>query len=131
MPPQMQMMGPMGGDEDLLMLSQPYAQQYLTESILSFKNTLDWMSGDSDLIAVSAKLLGETSLTYSDISKPKEMPTTPEEQKKQADELDAEQTSVQQKVQWFLTIVPALLFALFGIARWQWRKNAQANLTID
>lgn len=131
MPPQMQMMGPMGGDEDLLMLSQPYAQQYLTESILSFKNTLDWMSGDSDLIAVSAKLLGETSLTYSDISKPKEAPTTQEEAKKQAEDYDAEQTSVQQKVQWSLTIVPALLFALFGILRWQMRKSAQANLTLD
>ena len=131
MPPQMQMMGPMGGDEDLLMLSAPYAQQYLTESILSFKNTLDWMSGDSDLIAVSAKLLGETSLTYSDISKPKETPTTPEEAKKQADELDAEQTSVQQKVQWSLTLIPALLFALFGIVRWRLRESARANLTLD
>ena len=131
MPPQMQMMGPMGGDEELLMLSQPYAQQYLTESILAFKNTLDWMSGDSDLIAVSAKLLGETSLTYSDISKPKEPATTPEEAKKQADDYDAEQTTVQQRVQWSLTLLPALLFAIFGILRWRWRESARANLTLD
>ena len=113
------------------MISQPYAQQYLTESILSFKNTLDWMSGDSDLIAVSAKLLGETSLTYSDISKPKEAPTTPEEAKKQADEADAEQSNVQQKVQWSLTLLPALLFAIFGIVRWRMRESARANLTLD
>jgi hypothetical protein len=131
MPPQMQMMGPMGGDEELLMLSQPYAQQYLTGSILAFKNTLDWMSGDADLIAVSAKLLGETSLTYSDISKPKEPASTPEDAKKQADEYDAEQTKVQFWVQWTLTLLPALLFALFGILRWRWRESARANLTLD
>ena len=131
MPPQMQMMGPMGGDEELLMLSQPYAQQYLTGSILAFKNTLDWMSGDSDLIAVSAKLLGETSLTYSDISKPKVPATTPEDAKRQADEYDAEQTKVQFWVQWTLTLFPALLFALFGILRWRWRESARANLTLD
>ena len=85
MPPQMAMMGPMGGDEDLMMISQPYAQQYLTGSILAFKNTLDWMGGDPDLIAVSAKLLGESNLTYADVSKPKEASVTdPELAKKQA-----------------------------------------------
>jgi ABC-type uncharacterized transport system involved in gliding motility auxiliary subunit len=131
MPPQMQMMGPMGGDEDLLMLAQPYAQQYLTESILAFKNTLDWMSGDSDLIAVSAKLLGETSLTYSDISKPSVSAANPEDAKKQAEEADAEQSKVQQQVQWTLTLLPALLFALFGILRWRWRESARQNLTLD
>jgi len=34
-------MGPVGGDEQLQMISQPYAQKYLTGTILSFKNTLD------------------------------------------------------------------------------------------
>jgi hypothetical protein len=80
---------------------------------------------------VSAKLLGETSLTYSDISKPKEAPTTQEDAKKQAEEYDAEQTTVQQRVQWSLTHLPALLFALFGIARWRMRESARANLTLD
>jgi hypothetical protein len=53
---QFQMMGPVGGDEQLQMISQPYAQKYLTGTILTFKNTLDWMSGNSDLIAASAKI---------------------------------------------------------------------------
>jgi len=35
------------------------------------KNTLDWMSGDSDLIAASAKILGEANLTYDSITRPK------------------------------------------------------------
>ena len=47
----MMMMAPVSGDEELLTLSQPYAQQFLTETILAFKNTLDWMSADSDLLA--------------------------------------------------------------------------------
>ncbi|MFS8065781.1 MAG: GldG family protein [Byssovorax sp.] len=131
MPPQMQMMGPMGGDEDLMTISQPYASEYLTGTILTFKNTLDWMASDADLIAVSAKLLGESSLTYLDIAKPMELATDPEQAKKQADEADAEQTTVQQKVQWTLTLLPALLFALFGILRWRWRESARANLTLD
>lgn len=39
-----------GGDEQLLLISQPYAQKFLTGTILSFKNTLDWMISDSDLL---------------------------------------------------------------------------------
>jgi gliding motility-associatede transport system auxiliary component len=34
-----------GGDDDLLQaISQPYAQKFLTTSILAFKNALDWMT---------------------------------------------------------------------------------------
>jgi ABC-type uncharacterized transport system involved in gliding motility auxiliary subunit len=46
-----------GGDVQLLMLAQPYTK-YLTSTILSVKNTLDWMTGDEDLVATSAKLIG-------------------------------------------------------------------------
>ena len=131
MPPQMAMMGAMGGDEQLMMISQPYAQQYLTESILALKNTLDWMGGDSDLIAVSAKLLSESNLTYSDIQKPKDAPTDPESAKRQAEEYDAELTRVQQRVQWTMILFPAALFALLGILRWRWRESARASITLD
>jgi len=122
----------MPGDEELLMISQPYAQQYLTETILSFKNTLDWMGGDSDLIAASAKLIGEPNLTYLDIEKPKTAAATePEAMKKQAEEYEAELTKVQQKVQWTMTLFPALLFALLGVLRWRMREAARANITLD
>jgi hypothetical protein len=131
MPPQMAMMGPMGGDEQMMMISQPYAQQYLTETILALKNTLDWMGGDSDLIAVSAKLLGDTNLTYADIQRPKDAPTDPEAAKRQAEEYDAELTRVQQRVQWTMTFFPAALFALLGILRWRWRESARVGITLD
>ena len=42
-------MPPMGGDEQLQQLAMPYAQLVLTTTILSFKNTLDWITGDTDL----------------------------------------------------------------------------------
>ena len=131
MPPQLQMMGPMGGDEDLMMISQPYAQQYLTETILAFKNTLDWMGGDSDLIAVSAKLLGDTNLTYSDIQKPKDVSADPEASKKAAEEYEAEITRVQSRVQWTMILFPAALFGLLGLFRWWRREAARANITLD
>lgn len=132
MPPQMQMMGGMGGDEDLQMLSQPYAQKYLTNTILALKNTLDWMAGDSTLLAASAKLLSDTNLTYSDLEKPKEEPTDDEAAlAKKADEYRAERKKVQTRVQWTLTLVPAALFAAFGVFRWRRRESARAAISLD
>jgi hypothetical protein len=130
MPPQMQMMGPIGGDEELQLISQFYAQQYLTETIIAFKNIVDWMSGDSDLIAVSAKLLSEPNLTYKDISRPDKAATDPDVAKKQAEEYEGEITKVQTRVQWTLTLLPAALFALFGILRWRMRESARANIRV-
>jgi ABC-type uncharacterized transport system involved in gliding motility auxiliary subunit len=131
MPPQMQMMGGIGGDEDLQLISQFYAQQYLTGTILAFKNTLDWMAGDTDLIAVSAKLLSDTNLTYSDIRKPDKAATDPDAAKKQAEEYEGEITKVQQRVQLTLIVLPALLFAAFGILRWRLRERARADIRLD
>ena len=132
MPPQMMMMGQMGGDEELQMISQPYAQQYLTSTILAFKNTLDWMGGDSDLIATSAKLLGEPNLAYLDIEKPKVTGASdPDSVKRQAEEYDAAITKVQQRVQWTMTLFPALLFVLLGVLRWRLRESQRASITLD
>ena len=94
------------------MLSQPYAQKYLTETILAFKNTLDWMGGDSDLIAASAKLLGETNLTYSDIQKPKDDATDDEARRRsrtRSTRPSARRCS--ERVQWTLTLLARALFA--------------------
>jgi hypothetical protein len=131
MPPQMAMMGGMGGDEDLMFISQSYAQQYLTSTIIAFKNTLDWMAGDTDLIAVSAKLLSDSNLTYSDIRRPDKQATDPDAAKKQAEEYEGEITKVQQRVQWTLILFPAALFAAFGVLRWRMRESARANIRLD
>jgi len=131
MPPQMQMMGAMGGDQDLQMLAGPYAQRYLTATILALKNTLDWMGGDSDLIAASAKLLGEPNLTYSDIAKPKAGEADDDAaMAKKMEEYKQERSQVQSRVQWTLTFLPALLFILFGVVRWRMREANRDKISL-
>jgi hypothetical protein len=122
---------PMGGDEMLQQLAGPYAQQELTEAILSFKNTLDWLTGDTDLLAVSAKILQEPGLVYGDVTKPNFDPNETEEQLKKKDmEMKAARKATQNKVQWALTLGIPLLFCAFGILRWQRRMAARENVVL-
>ncbi len=132
MPPQMAMMGGMGGDEELLSISMPYAQKYLTATILAFKNTLDWMGGDSDLIAASAKLLQEPNLTYSDIRKPKQEAGDDEAARaKKTEEYRLERERVQTRVKWSLMLLGPALFAAFGLFRWRRRESAREAIRLD
>jgi ABC-type uncharacterized transport system involved in gliding motility auxiliary subunit len=122
-PPQMAQFGAMGGDEDLLTVAQPY-QNYLTPMILALKNTLDWMSGDADLIATSAKILGEASLTYTSVAKPKfKADDSEDEIRKKDEEYRLARDSLQKKVQWTLTLILPFLFVLLGVWRFQVRNK--------
>ncbi len=56
LPPQMEIMGSIGGDEDLQRIATPYAERYLTSTILALKNIFDWMGANDDLVACSALL---------------------------------------------------------------------------
>jgi ABC-type uncharacterized transport system involved in gliding motility auxiliary subunit len=132
MPPQMAMMGAFGGDEMLQMLSQPYAQKALAGMILSFKNTLDWMSGDLTLLATSSKLLGESNLAYSSVEKPEEaVEETEESWNKKLEEYRSERSRVQWRVQLTLSLLGPLLFALFGLVRWRMRESARGNISLQ
>jgi ABC-type uncharacterized transport system involved in gliding motility auxiliary subunit len=122
---------PMGGDEQLQQLAGPYAQAALTNTILSFKNTLDWVTGDTDLLAVSAKLLNEPSMAYGDVFKPKfDENETDEQLKKHEEELKQARKSTQTKVTLYLTLGVPLLFCLYGILRWRMRESARANVSL-
>jgi ABC-type uncharacterized transport system involved in gliding motility auxiliary subunit len=123
-----QMMPSLGGDEQLLMLSGPYAQQFITGSILVFKNTLDWLSGDTDLLAVSAKLLSEPNLVYGD--KLKITPDESEDQIRKAEEaLKAARKDEQRNIETLLILGIPLLFAGYGLLRW--RRRMAANETVS
>ncbi len=127
---QMGMMMPnLGGDEQLLMLAGPYAQQFITGSILVFKNTLDWLSGDTDLLAVSAKLLSEPNLVYGE-----RLTITPDETEEQIrqkeDELKAGRKDQQRDIELVLILGIPALFAAYGIARWRMRLAARANVSL-
>ena len=132
MPPQMQMMGPMGGDPDLQRFAVPYAQRYLTTTILAFKNMLDWMSGDRDLIAVSAKLTSEPNVSYKDVAEAEfDINDSDEDRKRKQEEYVQGRRDLQVRVKWTLTLLPALFFMVFGIARWQWREANRGRVKLD
>ena len=127
---QFQMFGAVGGDPQLLMFAQPYTK-LLTNTILSLKNTLDWIAGDSDLLAASAKLLGDAPLTYSSVAKPKFKAGDDEaEAKKKDEEYRTARKSVQSNVQWTLTFGVPVLFAAFGLLRWRQRQSQRDQLKI-
>ncbi len=125
------MQQPMGGDEQLLQLAGPYASQALTGTILAFKNTLDWLSGDTDLLAVSAKILSEPSLVYGDVSKPKfDENETDDQLKKRDDEMKQARKAQQHTVEGLLILGLPLLFALYGVIRWRMRLAARENVSL-
>jgi len=45
-----------GGDSELQMVARPYYEQTLAPSLLTLKNTLDWMTGDEDMVSLSETL---------------------------------------------------------------------------
>lgn len=125
--PQFQMFGGVGGDQQLQMIAQPYAQKYLTNTILAVKNTLDWISGDVDLLAASAKIMQDPNLTYTSIDKPKISAADDEAAIRRKDEeYRAARKNLQRNVQWTLTLGVPLLFAAFGIGRWRYREGRKS-----
>jgi ABC-type uncharacterized transport system involved in gliding motility auxiliary subunit len=127
---QFAMFGAVGGDPKLLAFAQPYTK-YLTSTILSLKNTLDWMSGDSDLVAASAKLMGEANLTYSSVSKPKfKAEDNEDEIKKKDDEYRTARKNLQTNVQWSLILGMPLMFGAFGVLRWRSRQARRDSMKV-
>ncbi len=129
-------MGAMGGDEKLLQIAGPYADLQrgavpLLYAIMATKNTLDWLTGDTDLLAVSAKLLSEPGLVYGDVSAPKfdENETDEDIKKKDKDMRDARKTT-QRNIGIFLLLFAPLLFVAYGILRWRMRTNRRMNVQL-
>jgi len=125
---QFQMMGSIGGDPTLQAIANPYAQRYLNNTIISVKNILDWMTGDSDLVEASAKILSEPNLTYASLGRPSFSAKDSEADVKRKDE-EYRQTraSLQQKVQWTLTLGVPVMFALIGVGRWRYREGKKTK----
>lgn len=126
---QFAMFGNVGGDQTLLAIAGPYAQRYLTNTILALKNTLDWMTGDADLLEISAKIIQDPNLKYGSID-PESIPVdaTPEEIAKIEEGLKEQRKNTQQGIEWTLTLGIPFLFGLFGILRWRSRLAKRASL---
>jgi ABC-type uncharacterized transport system involved in gliding motility auxiliary subunit len=126
------MMGPVGGDEQLQAIAEPYAQRFLNPAIVSLKNALDWLSGDSDLIAASAKIFGDPNLTYSDIAPPKiEAGDNEDSLKKKEQTFRDARKNAQRNIQLTLSLLCPAIFAGFGIYRWRRREGRRSNITLD
>jgi len=132
--PDMGQMGMMmpggGGDEMLQQLAMPYAQQVLTNTILVFKNMLDWVTGDVDLLAVSAKILQEPGLAYGDVSKPNFDEMTDEQIRKQDESMKRERKKVQHLVEGTLILGLPLLFGGLGALLWRRRMSARKEIQL-
>jgi hypothetical protein len=126
-----QMMPGLGGDEELLRLAGPYAQQYVTSTILVFKNTLDWLTGDTDLLAVSAKITSDPNLGYGNLAKVKITgDMTEEDLRKMEEGIKAGRKDQQRNVDLTLILGIPLLFAAYGILRWRMRLAARSNVSL-
>jgi ABC-type uncharacterized transport system involved in gliding motility auxiliary subunit len=122
---------PIGEDKDLEEIAGPYAQQALTQTILAFKNTLDWMTGDTDLLAVSAKIIQDPNLVYGDVSKPNFGDNDTEDQmRKHEDEMKQARKHTQDAVTWLLTLGVPFVFCLYGVLRWRMRESSRANVSL-
>jgi hypothetical protein len=128
---QFQMFGAVGGDPQLLAVAGPYAQRYLTNTLLAVKNTMDWISGDEDLLAISAKIIGEPNLRYASI-KPTKIPVdaTDEDLRKIEQDYKQSRKQLQQRIELVLTLVLPLLFGAFGVWRWRSRTARRSTLKL-
>ncbi len=117
-----------GGDKELEALSLPYTQ-YLQNTLFALKNTLMWLSGDTDLIAVSGKMVAEPSLSFGDRYKPK-FGTTDDEIKKKLEEIRESHDARQKTIQWSLIFGVPLIFVLFGLLRWQLRTYGRSRVVL-
>lgn len=128
---QFAMFGGVGGDQTLLTVAGPYAQRYLTNTVLSVKNTFDWMTGDSDLLAISAKIINEPNLKYSSIE-PSNIPVdaTEDDLKRIEQGYKEQRKGMQSQITWTLTLLIPLLFAAFGVFRWKVRADKRTQLKL-
>ena len=122
------MMGGAGGDEFLNSVAGPYVQLIGTTFILQTKNLLDWMTGDVDLLAASAKILQEPNLAYGDVVKPKAGEEMTEDQlKKEEDRIKKERKTKQYWIEGTMTLGIPALFVLLGVILWRVREGRRQN----
>jgi hypothetical protein len=122
----------MGADEELMRYANIY-QRARMPSLLVAKQTCDWISQETDLLAVGAKLLAEPELTYPNSPAPtpgvdEKMDSDSYKNKKQqwVDQIKSEQRTTQ----YACMFGSGVLLAAFGIFRAYQRNAARANAKI-
>jgi ABC-type uncharacterized transport system involved in gliding motility auxiliary subunit len=115
----------MGSDEGLMRYAMAYQQIGRLPSIFVAKQTCDWMTNETDLLATAVKLQQDPEITY---RTPAPTPEGEEKvdsetfQKKRRDWTDAIR-SEQTWTKWSNMIGGSSLILLLGLVRW-WRRNS-------
>lgn len=122
----------MGADEELMRYAQIYNRARMS-SFLVAKQTCDWISQETDLLAVGAKLMAEPELSYPKSPAPTPSPDEKIDsesfRKKKAAWIDAIK-SEQRFTQWGNTLFGPALIGLIGLYRWWNRNNRRASVKI-
>jgi len=116
----------MGADEELMRYAQIYNRARMS-SFLVAKQTCDWISQETDLLAVGAKLMAEPEITYpkspAPAPAPDEKPDSESFRKKKQNWIDSIK-SEQRFIQYANILVGPMLIGLFGLFRW-WNRNTK------
>lgn len=117
----------MGSDEELMRYAAIFDRNTRVYSFLVAKQTCDWISQETDLLAVGAKLMSDPELTYpkspAPTPAPDEKPDSEAFRKKKQAWIDSIKTA-QRFTQWANILIGPMLIGLFGLYRW-WNRNAK------
>ncbi|MBL8720017.1 MAG: GldG family protein [Myxococcales bacterium] len=116
----------MGADEELMRYAQIY-QRARMASLLVAKQTCDWISQETDLLAVGAKLMAEPELTYPHTPQPEpsmdEKPDSESAKKKKTEWIERVKSD-QNMTKYFNIFAGPALLGLYGLFRW-WNRNSK------
>ena len=116
----------MGADEELMRYAQIYNRARMS-SFLVAKQTCDWISQETDLLAVGAKLMSEPEITYpkspAPAPAPDEKPDSESFRKKKQNWIDSIK-SEQRFIQYANILVGPMIIGLIGLFRW-WNRNTK------
>ncbi|MDB4987143.1 MAG: gliding motility protein GldG [Myxococcaceae bacterium] len=126
--------------DEFLPPPQRGGEQELNASVAFGLNAIDWLSQEDELIAVRAKSVEEPLIEVPATVKDAEAEIT--SAAKQGDEAGAQAALEKRKgaledwdakkmrTKTLNVVIVPLLLLLFGLARWQWRKQKRANITL-
>ena len=126
--------------DEFLPPPQRGGEQELNASVAFGLNAIDWLSQEDELIAVRAKSVEEPLIEVPATVKEAEAEIT--SAAKQGDEAGAQAALEKRKgaledwdakkmrTKTLNVVIVPLLLLLFGLARWQWRKQKRANITL-
>jgi ABC-type uncharacterized transport system involved in gliding motility auxiliary subunit len=117
----------MGSDEELMRYAAIYDRNTRVYSFLVAKQTCDWISQETDLLAVGAKLMSDPELNYpkspAPTPAPDEKPDSEAFRKKKQNWIDSIKAE-QRFTQWANILIGPALIGLIGLYRW-WNRNAR------